>query len=305
MALLSNHHNSYQTSSEMLTPIYPTPDRSFEPLYQSPYTSPHYETMRAQYREGYQPDGEITPRRDVENSDYRRETGEFHPRTPEGYERGPYGVLTPLTPQRFDSQRTATASMDPNIASPRSTFYEENSTDYQPATYCYETPPQEPRFHPGESSSFQSETEPRSLCWDPVSSTQVSGVCYRSRYSSGKKNEGNKKKINVGAVGIVTTISSSVIFQKIQPSPTSSPRRGRRRSRDVPPSPNVLKRRRLAANARERRRMNGLNDAFDKLREVVPSLGADHKLSKFETLQMAQTYIAALCDLLERHDGKR
>lgn len=50
--------------------------------------------------------------------------------------------------------------------------------------------------------------------------------------------------------------------------------------------------------------MNGLNDAFDKLREVVPNLGADHKLSKFETLQMAQTYIAALCDLLERHDGK-
>lgn len=67
-------------------------------------------------------------------------------------------------------------------------------------------------------------------------------------------------------------------------------------------SPNIaiLKKRRLAANARERRRMNGLNEAFDKLRDVVPSLGADHKLSKFETLQMAQTYISALCDLLER-----
>lgn len=62
----------------------------------------------------------------------------------------------------------------------------------------------------------------------------------------------------------------------------------------------VLKKRRLAANARERRRMNGLNEAFDKLRDVVPSLGPDHKLSKFETLQMAQTYISALCDLLER-----
>ncbi|KAJ6648683.1 Basic helix-loop-helix transcription factor amos [Pseudolycoriella hygida] len=67
-------------------------------------------------------------------------------------------------------------------------------------------------------------------------------------------------------------------------------------------SPNIaiLKKRRLAANARERRRMSGLNEAFDKLRDVVPSLGADHKLSKFETLQMAQTYISALCDLLER-----
>lgn len=67
-----------------------------------------------------------------------------------------------------------------------------------------------------------------------------------------------------------------------------------------PVNPTVMKKRRLAANARERRRMNGLNDAFDRLREVVPSLGAEHKLSKFETLQMAQTYIAALCDLLER-----
>lgn len=68
-------------------------------------------------------------------------------------------------------------------------------------------------------------------------------------------------------------------------------------------SPTIVKKRRLAANARERRRMNGLNEAFDRLREVIPSLGEDHKLSKFETLQMAQTYISALCDLLDR--GKR
>ncbi|KAK7862094.1 hypothetical protein R5R35_011507 [Gryllus longicercus] len=66
------------------------------------------------------------------------------------------------------------------------------------------------------------------------------------------------------------------------------------------PAPDVVRRRRLAANARERRRMNSLNDAFDRLREVVPSLGNDRKLSKFETLQMAQTYIAALCELLQR-----
>lgn len=62
----------------------------------------------------------------------------------------------------------------------------------------------------------------------------------------------------------------------------------------------VMKKRRLAANARERRRMNSLNDAFDRLRDVVPSLGNDRKLSKFETLQMAQTYIAALHELLQR-----
>lgn len=62
----------------------------------------------------------------------------------------------------------------------------------------------------------------------------------------------------------------------------------------------VLKKRRLAANARERRRMNSLNDAFDRLRDVIPSLGNDRKFSKYETLQMAQSYINALGDLLYR-----
>ncbi|XP_063888645.1 myogenic factor 6-like [Scylla paramamosain] len=62
----------------------------------------------------------------------------------------------------------------------------------------------------------------------------------------------------------------------------------------------VKKKRRLQANARERRRMNGLNNAFERLREVVPALGNDRKLSKFETLQMAQTYITALAELLKR-----
>lgn len=75
-------------------------------------------------------------------------------------------------------------------------------------------------------------------------------------------------------------------------------RRGRRRSCQKLVSPVVLKKRRLAANARERRRMENLNKAFDRLRTHLPSLGNDRQLSKYETLQMAQTYISALCDLL-------
>ena len=51
--------------------------------------------------------------------------------------------------------------------------------------------------------------------------------------------------------------------------------------------------------------MNGLNDAFERLREVIPSLGSDHKLSKFETLQMAQTYIGALANLLDRASNNK
>ena len=59
----------------------------------------------------------------------------------------------------------------------------------------------------------------------------------------------------------------------------------------------VVKRRR-AANARERKRMNGLNEAFEKLREHVPNIGGEKKLSKMETLEMAQSYIRALALLL-------
>ena len=71
----------------------------------------------------------------------------------------------------------------------------------------------------------------------------------------------------------------------------------RRRGRTVPPT--IKKKRRLAANARERRRMQNLNQAFDRLRQYLPSLSNDRQLSKHETLQMAQTYITALYELLE------
>ncbi|XP_063162654.1 transcription factor ATOH7 [Candoia aspera] len=66
--------------------------------------------------------------------------------------------------------------------------------------------------------------------------------------------------------------------------------------------------RRLAANARERRRMQGLNTAFDHLRRVVPQWGQDKKLSKYETLQMALSYIMALTRILaeaERYSAQR
>ncbi|XP_059388971.1 neurogenin-1 [Carassius carassius] len=62
------------------------------------------------------------------------------------------------------------------------------------------------------------------------------------------------------------------------------------------------RRRRLAANARERRRMLGLNVAFDRLRSVIPNVESDRKLSKSETLQMAQIYISTLSELLEKRD---
>ncbi|XP_020300040.1 pancreas transcription factor 1 subunit alpha-like [Pseudomyrmex gracilis] len=73
--------------------------------------------------------------------------------------------------------------------------------------------------------------------------------------------------------------------------------RDRRRGKYV--NSTIVRKRRLAANARERRRMQNLNKAFDRLRAYLPSLGNDRQLSKYETLQMAQSYITALYDLLQ------
>merc|ERR1719211_179220 len=80
--------------------------------------------------------------------------------------------------------------------------------------------------------------------------------------------------------------------------------RGGRKKNLHPPTPSVLRHRRDAANARERKRMNGLNDAFERLREVVPNLNTEQKMSKIETLLMAQTYIKALAKLIESEDNK-
>ena len=59
---------------------------------------------------------------------------------------------------------------------------------------------------------------------------------------------------------------------------------------------------RLIANERERKRMHGLNMAFESLRQVLPSLGSNKQFSKYETLQMAKSYIAALRDILCGND---
>jgi len=76
-----------------------------------------------------------------------------------------------------------------------------------------------------------------------------------------------------------------------------------RRTRDhnrlprIPPLA-VLQKRRLAANARERKRMNKINTAFERLKRVLPGL-ENKELSKFESLQLAQDYILHLAQILK------
>ncbi|NP_001081804.1 neurogenin 2 S homeolog [Xenopus laevis] len=64
----------------------------------------------------------------------------------------------------------------------------------------------------------------------------------------------------------------------------------------------IKKTRRVKANNRERNRMHHLNYALDSLREVLPSLPEDAKLTKIETLRFAHNYIWALSETLRLAD---
>ncbi|XP_055548431.1 protein atonal-like [Wyeomyia smithii] len=98
---------------------------------------------------------------------------------------------------------------------------------------------------------------------------------------------------------LTTNLSCSTLIYSKTGSNTSTAASAVGKRKRKPVSLQIKKKRRLAANARERKRMQSLNDAFDRLRQYLPSLGNDRQLSKHETLQMAQTYITALCDLLQ------
>ena len=60
---------------------------------------------------------------------------------------------------------------------------------------------------------------------------------------------------------------------------------------------------RQAANQRERRRMQSINEAFEGLRSHVPTLPYERRLSKVETLRLAIGYINFLSELISSDDG--
>uniref|UniRef100_A0A3Q3G3L2 Heart- and neural crest derivatives-expressed protein 2 n=1 Tax=Labrus bergylta TaxID=56723 RepID=A0A3Q3G3L2_9LABR len=58
--------------------------------------------------------------------------------------------------------------------------------------------------------------------------------------------------------------------------------------------------RRPTANRKERRRTQSINSAFAELRECIPNVPADTKLSKIKTLRLATSYISYLMDILDK-----
>lgn len=61
-----------------------------------------------------------------------------------------------------------------------------------------------------------------------------------------------------------------------------------------------LPRRKGSGPKKERRRTESINSAFAELRECIPNVPADTKLSKIKTLRLATSYIAYLMDVLAK-----
>lgn len=62
--------------------------------------------------------------------------------------------------------------------------------------------------------------------------------------------------------------------------------------------------RRTSGPKKERRRTESINTAFAELRECIPNVPADTKLSKIKTLRLATSYIAYLMDVLAKDSGE-
>lgn len=60
--------------------------------------------------------------------------------------------------------------------------------------------------------------------------------------------------------------------------------------------------RRVTANRKERRRTHSINSAFSNLRDCIPNVPSDTKLSKIKTLRLATSYIAYLMHVLDLDD---
>lgn len=62
--------------------------------------------------------------------------------------------------------------------------------------------------------------------------------------------------------------------------------------------------RKVNASKKERRRTQSLNNAFTQLRDCIPNVPSDTKLSKIKTLRLAISYISYLMDILSKDDPK-
>lgn len=125
--------------------------------------------------------------------------------------------------------------------------------------------------------------------------------------SHGSDNNSNSDSSTASDEGCQTTSPKNPKQQKKSSSSssvTSTSSSGNRRKRNTL-SARERNLRRLESNERERMRMHSLNDAFQALREVIPHVTMERKLSKIETLTLAKNYIMALTNVICEMRGEQ
>ena len=167
-------------------------------------------------------------------------------------------------------------------------------------------------FETSEGESSLNMTPPPvdvSSCYSLPSYTYTTQSVHHQHQPQHQQHYNNLYYDNTNQVTFESQSQHSPAMETFQQTPTPAPAPGKtrkgkggRKKNLYPPTQVVVKHRRNMANARERRRMNGLNDAFDRLREVVPNVNSEQKMSKIETLLVAQTYIKALAKLMDSID---
>lgn len=119
---------------------------------------------------------------------------------------------------------------------------------------------------------------------------------YKSIMGCGKKGQSSRTEEPPSPSDSGGGMSNSEDFNERK---MKSPKKSAKRRKGV--SARERNMRRIESNERERQRMHSLNDAFEGLRNVIPHINMERKLSKIETLTLAKNYIKALtnviCDL--------
>ena len=130
----------------------------------------------------------------------------------------------------------------------------------------------------------------------------------KHKKSSGRKNNENSSELGTDDTTDILEMDEDddeddddeYLEPELPIDPDAPKKRGPKKKRMTKARAAKLRVRRLKANARERNRMHGLNDALDVLRKHVPCYSKTQKLSKIETLRLARNYIAALADVLKK-----
>ncbi|XP_009179162.1 neurogenic differentiation factor 4 isoform X2 [Papio anubis] len=119
----------------------------------------------------------------------------------------------------------------------------------------------------------------------------------------GSQNEVKEEESRPGTYGMLSSLTEehdSIEEEEEEEEDGEKPkRRGPKKKKMTKARLERFRARRVKANARERTRMHGLNDALDNLRRVMPCYSKTQKLSKIETLRLARNYIWALSEVLE------